>query len=153
MNRLESKLSGEQWQRGTRGVPPGTLQEWRVRGLRGATTVNQNSAEAIAKAVDELLTALEELNSFSPDEVVSVIFSITPDLDALFPATVARCRPGWEYIPLLDIQQPQVVGSLEYCIRVLIHLNTCLPQQALCHAYLRRAAALRPDLGIANQLR
>ncbi len=123
-----------------------TLGEWRVRGLRGATTVSQNSAEAIAEAVNELLDVLETQNQVDPAEIVSATFSVTQDLDALFPATVARRRPGWEQVPLLDVQQMQVTDSLDHCIRVLIHLNTPLPQDALHPAYLRRAATLRPDL-------
>ncbi len=123
-----------------------TPGEWRVRGLRGAITVCQNSAEAITEAVNELLDVLETQNQVDPAEIVSATFSVTQDLDALFPATVARRRPGWEQVPLLDVQQMQVTDSLSRCIRVLIHLNTPLPQNALCPAYLRRAATLRPDL-------
>lgn len=121
---------------------------WRVRGLRGATTVSQNSAAAIAEAVDELLNILETENQLDPAEIVSTTFSVTPDLDALFPASVARRRPGWEHVPLLDVQHMQVVDSLERCIRLLIHLNTSMPQHALRHVYLRRAAQLRPDLAL-----
>lgn len=123
-----------------------TPGEVRVRGLRGATTVSHNSAEAIAEAVDELLNLLESQNQLDPAEVVSATFSATQDLDALFPAAVARRRPGWEQVPLLDVQQMQVTDSLDRCIRVLIHLNTPMPQKALRHAYLRRAVKLRPDL-------
>ena len=144
-------LSSPQQQPKISKLSPETSQEWRVRGLRGATTVSQNTAEAIASAVDELLTVLEDLNLFSPNEIVSVIFTVTQNLDALFPATAARHRPGWQHVPLLDVQQSPVVGSLDYCIRVLIHLNTCLPQQALHHAYLRQATQLRPDLAMVNQ--
>lgn len=124
----------------------GTPGEWRVRGLRGATTVSQNSAEAIAEAVDELLDVLETQNQVNPAEIVSATFSVTQDLDALFPAAVARRRPGWEQVPLLDVQQMQVTDSLDCCIRVLIHLNTPMPQNALRPAYLRRAGKLRPDI-------
>jgi chorismate mutase len=120
--------------------------QWRVRGLRGAITVSQNSAEAITEAVNELLDVLETQNQLNPAEIVSATFSVTQDLDALFPATVARRRPDWEQVPLLDVQQMQVANSLDYCIRVLIHLNTPKPQNALRPAYLRRAAQLRPDL-------
>ncbi|WP_225896319.1 chorismate mutase [Amazonocrinis nigriterrae] len=123
--------------------------EWRVRGLRGATT-SQNSVAAITAAVDELLDALEANNSLDPSEIVSVTFSVTSDLDAIFPAAVARRRPGWDEVPLLDVQQMQVVGSLQFCIRVLIHLNTPLPQNALHHVYLRHAAKLRPDLALLS---
>ncbi|MDZ7951510.1 chorismate mutase [Nostoc sp. DedQUE09] len=124
--------------------------QWRMRGLRGATTVSHNSVEAITEAVDELLDALEANNSLDFTEIVSVTFSATSDLDAIFPAAVARRRPGWNEVPLLDVQQMQVVGSLELCIRVLIHLNTPLPQNKLRHVYLRRAAQLRPDLALLS---
>ena len=127
-----------------------TAGAWRVRGLRGATTVSQNSASAIAEAVDELLDALETNNPLDPAEIISVTFSATPDLDAIFPAAAARRRPGWEQVPLLDVQQMQVVGSLKRCIRVLIHLNTPLPQNALRPVYLRRAAQLRPELALVK---
>ena len=110
----------------------------------------QNTQEAIIEAVDELLDVIENQNQINPAEIVSVIFSVTQNLDALFPAKAARRRPGWEYVPLLDVQQSPVIGSLDNCIRVLIHLNTCLPQQALKHIYLHQAAQLRPDLTVAN---
>ncbi len=120
--------------------------EWRVRGLRGAITVSENSVEAISEAVNELFNILETQNQLDPAEIVSATFSVTQDLDAMFPAAVARRRPGWEQVPLLDVQQMQVTNSLDRCIRVLIHLNTPLPQNALRPAYLRRAVKLRPDL-------
>ncbi|MEH2042164.1 chorismate mutase [Nostoc sp.] len=125
-----------------------TLGEWRVRGLRGATTVSHNLPQAIAEAVDKLLNALEVKNPLDPAEIVSVTFSATPDLDAIFPAAVARRRPGWEQVPLLDVQQMQVNSSLKCCIRVLIHFNTSMPQNALRPIYLRGAAQLRPDIAI-----
>ena len=123
-------------------APP---REWRVRGLRGAITVSQNSASAIAEAVDELLNVLETQNHLDPAEIVSATFSVTQDLDALFPATVARRRPGWEQVPLLDVQQMHVANSLDRCIRVLIHLNTPVSPNVLRPAYLRSAAKLRPE--------
>ncbi|MEH2195226.1 MAG: chorismate mutase [Nostoc sp.] len=126
------------------------LGEWRVRGLRGATTVSQNSASAIAEAVNKLLNALEVNNPLDPAEIVSVTFSATPDLDATFPAAVARQRPNWDQVPLLDVQQMQVNGSLKCCIRVLIHLNTPIPQNALRPIYLRGAAQLRPDIATCS---
>ena len=129
--------------------PPQQL-EWRVRGLRGATTVSENSAAAIAVAVTELLDVLLRENSFLPTDIISVIFSVTPDLNAVFPAAIARQRPGWEYISLLDVQHMEVVNSLQRCIRVLIQVNSTLPQKALRPVYLRQAAKLRPDLALAN---
>lgn len=122
-------------------------EKCRVRGLRGATTVSHNSAKAIAEAVDELLDVLENQNRINPAEIISATFSVTRDLDALFPATVARRRLGWNQVPLLDVQQIQVKDSLNRCIRVLIYLNTPVPQHALRPAYLHLAAKLRPELG------
>ena len=143
MNMEKPRFQAYTHQQRSTSATPG---EWRVCGLRGAITVSQNSAEAIAEAVNELLDALETQNQMNPPEIVSAIFSVTQDLNALFPATVARCRPGWEQVTLLDVQQMQVTDSLERCIRVLIHFNTPIPQNALRPAYLRRAASLRPDL-------
>ena len=123
-------------------------ERWQIRGVRGAITVSHNSAETIAFAIDELLDVLVTQNYIDPADIVSVIFSATADLDALFPASVARRRPGWEKIPLLDVQQMRVKNSLPYCIRVLIYLNTSVHQDALRSAYLRKAASLRPDLAL-----
>ncbi len=120
--------------------------EWRVRAIRGATTVDENSAIAIREAVTELLDELETWNNLDLDEVVSVTFSVTRDLDALFPAAVARRRRGWSNVPLLDVQQMHVEGSLERCIRCLIHFNTPDPNSPIHHPYLRGAIILRPDL-------
>jgi len=120
--------------------------EWRVRAIRGATTVDENSAIAIRSAVTELLDELETWNELDLDEIVSVTFSVTRDLDALFPAAVARERTGWANVPLLDVQQMHVNGSLERCIRFLIHFNTPRPKSPIYHPYLRGAIVLRPDL-------
>jgi chorismate mutase len=121
---------------------------WRVRAIRGAITVSENSAAAIAAAVTELLDALEANNPLDPAEIVSLTFSVTPDLDAIFPASVARHRPGWQNVPLLDVQQMVVVGSLDHCIRLLLHFNCPDPTLPIHHAYLRGAQALRPDLSL-----
>ncbi len=120
--------------------------EWKVRGIRGATTVETNTREAIAEAVTELLDEIEAHNSFNSEDISYVFFTTTPDLDAVFPAAVARQRPGWDQVPLLDLQQMAVPGSLSYCIRILIQVNTTLPQSAIVHRYLRKAQYLRPDL-------
>ncbi len=124
---------------------------WRVRAIRGATTAAENSVLAIREAVQELLDELEAHNSLDPEEIVSVTFTATRDLDAIFPATVARQRPRWSNVPLLDLQQMYVQGSLERCIRLLIHFNCCDPQVPIHHPYLRQAKDLRPDWGLAPQ--
>nr|WP_227873547.1 chorismate mutase [Aphanothece sacrum] len=123
---------------------------WKVRGIRGATTASDNTKEAIAQAVTELLDAIESRNQFDPEDIVSVTFTATGDLDAIFPAAIARQRPQWDTVPLLDVQQMQVEGSLKRCIRVLIHLNTPLPQKEIYHSYLRDACHLRPDWSLTH---
>ena len=122
------------------------MVEWRVRAIRGATTTDENSVMAIREAVTELLDELENWNQLDLDEVVSVTFSVTRDLDAMFPAAVARERSGWGDIPLLDVQQMHVEGSLHRCIRCLVHFNTPHPNLSIHHPYLRGAIVLRPDL-------
>lgn len=122
---------------------------WKVRAIRGATTVSENSVEAIREAVTELLDELERRNPIDPDDIVSVTFSVTRDLDAMFPAAIARERSLWQNVPLLDVQQMHVEGSLERCIRCLIHINTPDPFK-IHHPYLRQAKHLRPDLSMAT---
>lgn len=122
--------------------------EWRVRAIRGATTVSENTAEAITEAVTELLDELEARNQLDPDEIISAIFTATRDLDAIFPAAIARERSHWKNVPLLDVQQMHVEGSLKRCIRFLIHINTPVSQDGIYHPYLREAKNLRPDWSV-----
>lgn len=119
--------------------------EWRVRAIRGATTVSQNSVEAIRDAVRELLDELESGNNLDPEQIISATFSVTRDLDAIFPAAIARDRPHWDNVALLDVQQMYVRGSLERCIRFLIHVYLPVNQTQIYHPYLRGAKNLRPD--------
>ena len=116
-----------------------------LRALRGATTASANSAEAISEAVAELLDALVARNNLQGSQVLSVTFSVTADLNAIFPAAIARRRDGWDGVALLDCQQMAVAGDLPRCIRLLAHawLESGQPVR---HAYLRDAARLRPDL-------
>ncbi len=122
--------------------------EWKVRGIRGATTVTQNSVEAIEEAVTELLNEIEAHNKFNSEDIICVFFTVTSDLNSIFPAAIARHRPGWDKVPLLDLQQMCVPGSLESCIRVLIQVNSLQPQSGIIHCYLRNAEKLRPDLSL-----
>ncbi|MFN6567351.1 chorismate mutase [Nostoc minutum NIES-26] len=125
--------------------------EWQMRAIRGATTVSENTKEAIQEAVTELLDELERRNQLQPEEMISVTFSVTRDLDAIFPAAIARARPGWDNVAMLDVQQMHVEGSLQRCIRFLIHayLPASTPIQ---HIYLRNAADLRPDWSLPQSL-
>lgn len=93
---------------------------------------------------------IEAQNDIDPREIVSATFSATTDIDVVFPAKIARSRSHWEHVPLLDVQQMYVEGSLERCIRVLIHVNTPLEQHQIKHVYLNGARDLRPDLVYAQ---
>jgi chorismate mutase len=119
----------------------GSLQ---LRALRGATTASANTAAAIDEAVEELIDALVAHNHLEGERVLSVTFSVTADLDACFPAAIARRREGWSCVALLDCQQMAVAGDLPRCIRLLAHAWLD-PHRPPVHPYLRGAAALRPD--------
>lgn len=124
--------------------------EWKVRAIRGATTASSNTINGIREVVTELLDEIEIHNHLDPEEIISVVFTTTRDLNIIFPAAIARERPGWNNIPLLDVQQMHVEGSLERCIRVLIHVNTLKSQLNIVHPYLRGAKTLRPDWNLAQ---
>lgn len=128
-----------------------TAVDWQIRAIRGATTVPENSAAAIAEAVSELLNELEARNQIDPARIISVTFSVTRDLDAIFPAAVARTRPQWDCVPLLDVQQMHVEGSLPRCIRLMLHTYVPARQGEVHHTYLRGARDLRPDLCLTSE--
>jgi len=112
--------------------------------VRGATTVEGNTAEAILAGTLELLHRMIEENGIRPEDVASVLFTTTPDLDAAFPAAAAR-RLGWVDVALMCAQEMAVPGALPHCIRVLIHWNTEKSAEEIRHVYLREARSLRPD--------
>ncbi len=116
-----------------------------VRGIRGATTVEDDSREAILAATRELLSAIVAANQIAPDDIASALFTATPDLSAEFPARAAR-ELGWTHVPLLGATEMAVRGGPLRCIRVLVHVNTSTPPAAIKHIYLRGARSLRPDL-------
>ncbi len=120
---------------------PPSLQ---LRALRGATTATDNTPEAIHEAVAELIEELMERNGLEGPRVLSVTFSVTADLDACFPAAVARRRHDWSGVALLDCQQMAVAGDLPRCIRLLAHVWQDPDREAI-HPYLREATRLRPD--------
>lgn len=117
-----------------------------ILAVRGAVGVDENSAAAILAATRELLQAMLRENGLSPQDVVSAIFTMTHDLDAVFPAEAAR-QLGWTDVPLLCACEIAVPGSLPRVVRVLLHVETDRPRAEIRHVYLGRAAALRPDLG------
>ena len=117
----------------------------RIVAIRGATTIPENSVDAVQVAVTELLDDFEMHNPVLPSDIVSVMFSVTRDIDAVFPAAIARQRPNWDIVPLMDVQHMYVEGSLPMCIRFLIHVYMPIDHQSVHHPYLRNAQKLRPD--------
>lgn len=117
----------------------------RVRAIRGAITVDRNSREAILAATRELLRAIIAANDLAADDLISANFTMTPDLNAAFPAEAAR-EMGWNHVPLLCMSEIGVPGSLPACIRLMIHTYTARPAADIRHLYLREASRLRPDL-------
>ena len=118
------------------------------RGVRGATTADANTPEAILAATRELLALMVRSNGIEADDVASVIFTTSPDLNAEFPALAAR-QLGWNAAALLCAHEMAVPRALERCIRILIHWNTEKPASEVQHIYIKGAAHLRPD---RNQL-
>lgn len=121
----------------------------RVRGVRGATTVAANEADAILCATRELLQEMVARNGIDIGDLAAGYFTVTDDLDAAFPAKAAR-ELGWHHTPLLDAREIPVPGSLPHCIRVLLLWNTDLSPERIVHVYRNGAVSLRPDLVAAG---
>jgi len=116
----------------------------RVRGIRGATTVDGDDAAQIAQATNEMLDALLQRNDITRSDVVSAVFTVTPDLPLANPARGAR-DGGWSDVPMLCVAEAVIISGVPKCIRVLLHVE--MPRSsAVRHVYLRGAKALRPDL-------
>ena len=114
------------------------------RGVRGATTVASDDREEILRATRELLALMIRENGIEKEDVASAIFTTTTDIVGAFPATAAR-QLGWLDVPLICSHEIDVPGSLDKCIRVLVHWNTNKPQSGIQHVYLKEAQSLRPD--------
>jgi chorismate mutase len=114
------------------------------RGVRGATTVTANTVEAMLEATRQLLISLVEANEMAVEDIASVHFTTTPDLNATYPALAAR-QLGWYDVALLCSQEIEVPGGLTRCLRVLIHWNSRKRPHQIQHVYLNDAVTLRPD--------
>ncbi|MEO8743693.1 MAG: chorismate mutase [Candidatus Dormiibacterota bacterium] len=125
-----------------------------VRGIRGATTAESNTAESITEATADLLRELVRLNDLDPAEICFAYFTTTHDLNAEYPAFAAR-KLGWFEVPLLcghdmDVLLPNPRG-VPMCVRVLILYNTPRPQSTIRSAYLRGALAIKTDLDYSKE--
>lgn len=118
------------------------------RGVRGATTIENNTPEEMDEATVELLKTIMDNNSFKVEDISHVIFTLTHDINASFPAKAARDYLNWDNVPMICTQEIPVPNSLQKCVRVLIVINTNLEAKDIKHVYLREAKKLRPDLTI-----
>lgn len=118
---------------------------FRTCAIRGATTVERDDPALIGNAVRELLASIVAENGIEIDAIVSAMFTATPDLRSVFPASAAR-RMGWTEVPMMCASEIDVDGAQPRCLRVLLHVERARGAPPVTHVYLREAVALRPDL-------
>lgn len=116
-----------------------------VRAVRGAVTVEDNSSSEIIQQTQILLEEIISRNEIAEEDIISAVFTVTQDLNAAFPAAAAR-NIGWTNIALMCMNEIAVPGSLEKCIRVMVHINSEKSNKEIRHVYLKGARVLRPDL-------
>ncbi|ADY55984.1 chorismate mutase [Syntrophobotulus glycolicus DSM 8271] len=118
-----------------------------MRGIRGATTVEENTSAAIRESARELIQSIVTENELDVEDIVSIIFSVSPELNSEFPAAGIRELDGeWRYVPFFCTTEIPVPNGIDKCIRVLVHVNTGKSLKQIKHIYLKRAEKLRPDL-------
>lgn len=120
----------------------------RVRALRGATTIDEDTGEQIVERVTEMMRVTLEENAVDPADIISIWFTATPDIHSTFPATAARGMGLFDDVPLMCASEIDVPGALPMCIRVMMHIETDRARGDLRHVYLHGARALRPDLSV-----
>lgn len=117
------------------------------RGIRGAVTVENNTVEDVKEAVVELISALKRENNINEKDISHVIFTLTEDIDCVYPAKIAREEfPKWQYVPMMCVSEQKIKDSIKKCLRILIVINTDLAQSNIKHVYLKGAVKLRQDL-------
>ena len=116
-----------------------------VRAIRGAIQVDANDRDAILEGTAELVAAVMSRNDLTADDVISVLFTMTPDLTAEFPALAAR-KTGFHAVPLMCATEIPVPGAMPRVVRLMAHVDTDRPRSVIQHVYLRGAAALRLDI-------
>ncbi|WP_449536748.1 chorismate mutase [Ferdinandcohnia sp. Marseille-Q9671] len=122
-----------------------------VRGIRGATTITANTKQEILDATEKLLREMIVENQIEASDVAQILFSVTDDINAAFPAAAARQIEGWTYVPVISMREIPVPGSLPMCIRVMMTVNTIIKQQDIHHVYQEGAIVLRPDLSVVKE--
>jgi chorismate mutase len=116
-----------------------------VRAVRGATTVDDDTPEAITERVVALLLRILQRNGLSEEDIISILFTATEDIVSTFPATAARSM-GLGAVPLICARELSIVGSVPRCVRVMLHVDTDRPRDEIHHVYLEGAQGLRDDL-------
>ncbi len=116
-----------------------------VRGLRGATTVDADTVAQVTERTQELLREIMTRNELREDDIISILFTATPDVTSMFPATALR-EAGFGAVPLLCAAEIAVPGSMPLCVRVLLHVYTARSRADMHHVYLHGAHGLRDDL-------
>lgn len=117
------------------------------RGIRGAITVDENTTEALESAVVELISEIKKQNNYKEADISNVIFTLTDDIDCVYPAKIAREKfESWKYVPMVCFNEMKIKNSLQKCLRILITVNTELAQSEVKHVYLKGAQNLRKDL-------
>lgn len=117
-----------------------------TRGIRGATTVEEDREELVLQATEALIIEMVEQNDVEIDDIASVIVSTTTDVTSVFPARAIRSIEGWEYVPVMCTHEMDVPGAIQKCIRLMMHVNTNKTQREIEHIYQNEAVRLRPDL-------
>ena len=117
-----------------------------IRGVRGATTIQSDTAELVWSETASLVVEMVKANNIVPEDIASITISTTPDIKSAFPAKSVRLMEGWQYVPIMCMHEMDVPGALPLCIRVLMHVNTDVMQKDIQHIYLNEAVKLRPDL-------
>lgn len=117
-----------------------------TRGFRGATTAEENTATHILQVTKELMAEMIKENQLTASNVSHIFFSMSPDLNAAFPAKIVREIPGWKHVPVMCMQEVAVPDSLDKCIRIMLVAHTSLSQEDVEHVFLNEAVKLRPDL-------
>ena len=117
-----------------------------TRGIRGATTVSANDEREILLHTKRLVEEMIATNDLKSEQVSHALVSVTHDLNATFPAKAIRNLPGWKYVPVMNMLEIDVPGSLQKCIRIMMVVNTEKKQEDIHHIYHNDAVQLRPDL-------
>ncbi|WP_026689487.1 chorismate mutase [Alteribacter aurantiacus] len=117
-----------------------------IRGIRGAATVNENESEQILTVTRSLISDIVKKNNVHPEEISHIWITVSPDLDATFPARALRDLDGFDRVPVMCAQEIPVDGGLEKCIRMMVTAETELSQREVKHIYSGEAVKLRPDL-------